>query len=85
MLPLGYTFSFKEKEFLMPKVTLLADDSTTQSLTLSRIPTAGEYIFYNNETLAIHRVIHIPRAFGSRALVSVRIVESHEECINLSS
>lgn len=69
----------------MPKVTLLADDITTQSITLSRIPAVGEYIFYNNETLAIHRVIHIPRGLGSRALVSVRIVESHEECINLSA
>ncbi len=85
MLPLGYTFSFKEKEFPVPTVTLLADDSATQSLTLSRIPTAGEYIFYNNETLAIHRVIHIPRGLGSQALVSVRIVEPHEECINLSA
>ncbi len=69
----------------MPKVTLLANDSATQSITLSRIPAVGEYIFYNNETLAIHRVIHIPRAFGSQTLVSVRIVESHEECINLSA
>jgi hypothetical protein len=73
--PLRYTFSFKEKEFPMPKVTLLADGSTTQSITLSRIPTIGEYIFFNNETLAIHRVIHIPRAFGSQALISVRIIE----------
>lgn len=69
----------------MPKVTLLADDSATQPITLSRIPTIGEYIFYNNETLVIHRVIHIPRGLGSQALVSVRIVESREERINLSA
>jgi len=69
----------------VPKVTLLADDSATQPITLSRIPTIGEYIFYNNETLVIHRVIHIPRGLGSQALVSVRIVESREERINLSA
>jgi len=63
----------------MPKVTLLTDDSATQSITLSRIPLVGEYIFYDNETLLVHRVIHIPKMVGTKAVVSVSIIESHEQ------
>lgn len=62
----------------MTKVTLLIDDTTTESINVSRIPTAGEYVFYNNLSLAVHRVIHIPKRFGSQAVLSVSLSENHD-------
>lgn len=63
----------------MPRMTLLADDSVTKPVVLTRIPVKGEYIFIDNETLYVERVVHIPALFGSRALVSVCIVETHQQ------
>jgi|GEM_PF-3736087 len=60
----------------MPKLTLLIDDEQTQTLTLSRIPTESEYIFVDNITLTVERVVHIPNRIGSQALISVRQLES---------
>ena len=62
----------------MTKVTLLIDDTTTQSIRVARIPNEGEYVFYNNESLIVHRVIHIPKRFGCRALISVSLTENHD-------
>ena len=62
----------------MTKVTLLIDDTTTQSIHVARIPHEGEYVFYNNESLIVHRVIHIPKWLGCRALISVSLTENHE-------
>jgi hypothetical protein len=61
----------------MTKVILLIDDTTTQSIRVARIPHEGEYVFYNNESLIVHRVIHIPKRFGCRALISVSLSENH--------
>lgn len=62
----------------MPKVTLLTNDSATKSTTLFCIPLVGEYIFYDNETMLVNRVIHIPKMIGTKAVVSVNIIKSHE-------
>ena len=60
----------------MPILTLLIDDSDTQTMTLSRTPCIGEYIFFKNHTLSVERVIHIPKLIGSQALISVHCVET---------
>ena len=63
----------------MPRMTLLADDSATKSVVLTRIPSKGEYIFIDNETLYVERVIHVPKRLGHKALISVCIIETHKQ------
>jgi hypothetical protein len=66
----------------MPRVTLLTTEGATKITTLSRIPGLDEYIFMDDETLCVERVIHVTTFLGSRALISVRIVETHEDLPN---
>lgn len=66
----------------MTRVTLLTTEGATKTAKLARIPALDEYIFMDDETLCVERIIHVPNFLGARALISVRIVETHEELPN---
>ncbi|TDP29425.1 hypothetical protein DEU29_1173 [Idiomarina aquatica] len=63
----------------MARITLLLENGSTKTTSLSRVPGLDEYLFVDNQTLYVGRVIHISTLFRSQALVSVRIVENQEK------
>ncbi len=63
----------------MARITLLLENGSTKTTSLSRVPGLDEYLFVDNQTLYVERVIHISTLLRSQALVSVRIVENQEK------